>query len=35
MRSGCMIKVVVSGAAGKMGREIARAIWQAEDTELV
>ncbi|MFZ5633923.1 MAG: 4-hydroxy-tetrahydrodipicolinate reductase [Bacillota bacterium] len=30
-----MIKVVVSGAAGRMGREISRAIWHAEDTELV
>ncbi len=32
---GYMIRVVVSGAAGKMGREIMRAIWQAEDTDLV
>lgn len=30
-----MIRVVVSGAAGKMGREIMRAVWEAEDTELV
>ncbi len=30
-----MIKVVVSGAAGKMGREIMRAVWKAGDTELV
>ncbi|MCL6612389.1 MAG: 4-hydroxy-tetrahydrodipicolinate reductase [Peptococcaceae bacterium] len=30
-----MIKVVVAGAAGKMGREVMRAVWKAEDTELV
>jgi 4-hydroxy-tetrahydrodipicolinate reductase len=30
-----MIRVLVSGAAGKMGRETLRAIWKAEDIELV
>ncbi|MCL6477018.1 MAG: 4-hydroxy-tetrahydrodipicolinate reductase [Peptococcaceae bacterium] len=30
-----MIKVVVSGAAGRMGREVSRAIWHAGDAELV
>lgn len=30
-----MIKVVVSGAAGKMGREIMHAVWKAEDADLV
>lgn len=30
-----MIKVVVSGAAGKMGREMMSAIWKAEETEVV
>lgn len=32
---GYMIKVVVSGAAGRMGREMSRAIWNAEDIELI
>ncbi len=30
-----MIKVVVSGAAGKMGREVMRAVWREEDIDLV
>lgn len=30
-----MIKVVVSGAAGRMGRETMRAVWNADDMELV
>lgn len=29
-----MIKVVVCGAAGRMGREVLRAVWQADDLEL-
>ncbi len=31
----CMIKVVVTGAAGKMGREMMSAIWKSEETEIV
>ncbi|MBE3587114.1 MAG: 4-hydroxy-tetrahydrodipicolinate reductase [Thermoanaerobacteraceae bacterium] len=30
-----MIRVVVSGAAGRMGREVLKAVWQAEDLDLV
>ncbi|KJS16313.1 MAG: dihydrodipicolinate reductase [Peptococcaceae bacterium BRH_c4b] len=30
-----MIKVLVSGAAGRMGREVLKTIWNADDTELV
>lgn len=30
-----MIRVVVAGAYGKMGREVLKTVWQAEDTELV
>ena len=30
-----MIRVLVSGAFGKMGREVLKTVWQAEDTELV
>ncbi len=30
-----MIRVLVSGAAGRMGKEVVKTIWGAEDTELV
>jgi len=30
-----MIKVAVSGAAGRMGREVMRTVWRSEDIELV
>jgi 4-hydroxy-tetrahydrodipicolinate reductase len=30
-----MIKVLISGAAGRMGREALKTIWHADDTELV
>lgn len=30
-----MIKVLVSGSAGRMGREVLKTIWNADDTELV
>lgn len=30
-----MIKVAVSGAAGRMGREVLRTVWRAEDIDLV
>jgi len=29
-----MIRVVVSGAAGRMGKEVVKTVWQAEDVEL-
>ncbi len=30
-----MIKVIVTGASGRMGREVVKAVWNAEDMELV
>lgn len=30
-----MIKVIVAGACGRMGREVVKAVWNAEDMELV
>ena len=30
-----MIRVLIAGAAGRMGREMSRALWNAEDIELV
>lgn len=30
-----MIRVLVTGAAGKMGREVLKAVWLADETELV
>lgn len=35
LRPECMIKVAVSGAAGRMGREVLRTVWNAEDIRLV
>jgi len=29
-----MIRVIVAGAAGRMGREVVKTVWQAEDVEL-
>jgi 4-hydroxy-tetrahydrodipicolinate reductase len=30
-----LIKVIVAGASGRMGREVVKAVWNAEDMELV